>query len=202
MIANQTSNSFLSRFLGVLGVLGGCFLPVPIEVRAEVGVELLIVWGEVIDEAATGGVAHLIASICRGSGCRIRRVPGRKVEEIEHAFEDFGGLLKELTALEDQEPARGEVLLPASDLVEVQSAGEVGVAVVREAVVGRVGDDFFLLAGEPLGFGVDRFFERERFLAAAELQLIVGERAADGIAEQQDNFRAGSVSAMRTAASG
>jgi hypothetical protein len=112
-------------------------------------------------------------------------------QELLHAVQHGRGLAEQPLALDHHQPRAREMLDPPVELLGIMPTAEVGVAMVADAVVGRIASQALLLARQPIGFTVEGLGQGQRLPAARDLVLVVREGAVDRIPQQRDELYVG-----------
>ena len=90
------------------------------------------------------------------TGAELGRGVLREPQPSLHAVHRAARVGEQILAGQHQDLLRRELGVPALKLAGEEPAGGVRVVLVGEGAVRRVGGDLLLLAGQPLGFGLQR----------------------------------------------
>src|SRR6266536_4678198 len=164
----------------------------PRQVPPEHVLELAVVLGKGLLETAAGDRRQ----VGRGMvivACLSSERSRWQTKKRPHIVHDPVRVLVELFARDDVELLARETPEPAGEHVEVTALRNVGVVLVRHAAIAGLAHDALRLAAQPARLGIQRVVETQPLAVVPDSFLVMGVRAFDRVAQQDDEPHAGEL---------
>ena len=145
----------------------------PAEIYAGQGIQIFVAVG-VVGLQSCSDVAWQRPVATRLEWLQAVEADPFKPEEVPDPVELSVWVGEQPFALQDQELIAGEQVQQTAELLGVVPTRQVAVMPVLEALVGRVRDETFLLAFEPVGLAVEGDLEGQGLVAKRHFMLVVG----------------------------